>query len=304
MKQKIIVWFAFFMLVTSSASAHVMNRDNMYRDIAMSEMADAIVFATSLGIIRDVENDQQFKPSTTLTMKTLAAWYGAFQRLDGTNEHELATAAVAVGYVSTIEGNATYADVNQLYFDGQLALTNEQATLTRAEFAEFITTHAMTVFGEETLLAQAAFTAGPTGVVEAVNKVDTAYVLTIGGKPYTLGMHPSIIGNSVDPSIWTGQYIAQSFFAPNHTSDMHSHDAASQALQFIVLGDTPFITAISEVEEDTTATSLQTIEQALIIDEEPVETSSENNRMMWLVMFGVGAIVIGSLYMYKRKSLK
>ena len=332
--KKVIAIIVACMLVSTSAFAHVMNRNNTFEDLALTEAADEIVMLSALGIVSYLDNGFAFKPTTTLTAKDLAAWVAMYNGLQAETSDELAKAALEAELVTTIEGDATYALVNDAYFHGKLTLENPGQTMTREQFALFVFEHLTADIGGHTLLDMAKFTPGPKGVVEQVERVTknipsgstaSVFMITINGEQYEMGMHPRVIADSVDPTVWIGQTVAQSWYGPNATADHTGHNDSHQnyneqsndemkpiispdtvaetALQVVVIGDTPLIATETEHHEAHEVTGEQLTEQTadeveqvlaeVAAEQEQEKQSTNNNIWLYIVLVALAIAIIG-----------
>lgn len=334
MKKKVLAIFLSCMLVSTSAFAHVMNRHNVFEDLALTEAADEIVMLSALGIVSYLDNGFAFKPTTTLTAKDLAAWVAMYNGIQAETSDELAKAALEAELVTTIEGDATYTLVNEAYFHGKLTLENPEQTMTREQFALFVFEHLTADIGNHTLLDMSQFTPGPTGVVEHAERVTknipsgsttSVYMITINGEQYEMGMHPRVIADSVDPTVWIGQKVAQSWYGPNATADHaghnHSHQnhtehandetkptispdtVAETALQVVVIGEVPFIAtekghheAHGMTAEQLTEQTAEEVEQVLAeaaTEQEQEKPSTNSNTWLYIVLVALAIVIIG-----------
>lgn len=270
--------------ITTTAHAHIMNRHNIYSDLSLTDAADDIVLLAALHVIQP--DGQVFEPTAPLTMKQLAEWVAGYYSLAD------AQAAVAAGFVKTLNGNATYAAVNEAYFNHHISLSEEQQReLTREEFAKFVASHVNTQVNGQTMLEAANFTEGPTGTIEAATVEHGANVITIDGTSYTLGHHPSVIAASADPAVWIGEHVAESYIGPNSERDYDKH-GEEMALQFIVLGNERYTALPAEQQAQTVS-----VEQALdnvVTQTAPSqkEVHTPNNGIYVVVAFLVIAFIV------------
>lgn len=343
MFKKVGVVLCMMMLVTTSAFAHVMNEDNVFDDLSISEASKEIVLLAALGVISYQDAEITFRPLDPLTAKDLAAWVGSYYGLEGTTSLELAQAALADELITTIDGEATYALVNEAFFHGTLQLTNTDDTMTREQFAKFVASHVHTDIGGHTLMEMSGFTAGPTGVIEKVERVTkqtptgenaNIYQLTIDGDMYEMGMHPRTITDSVDPLVWRGLNVAESWYGPNvatdHTGIRMDHEGheghategqqamssgdevAATALQFVVIGDTSLTPTIGEVATGKPSTNesgaTDKVDEQLsgIGSQQEVATeASESSTNMWIWWVVIAVVfVAGLLAFFMRKRRK
>ena len=336
MFKKIGILLCMMMFVANSAFAHIMNETNLYEDLSISEAADEVVLLTALGVITSQDKGRTFRPKDILTARELVAWIGSYKGIDGTTSDELAQAALADELISTIEGKATYSLVNEVLFRGALQLENPNEEITREQFAKFVASRAYQKIDGQTLLDKAGFTTGPTGVIEKVElktKITASgekvniYQLTIGGKLYELGLHPQVIADSVDPLVWQGKNIAESWYGQNFLTDVIvtsikeeqqkeiSDDVVDNfALQFIVIGDTPVITQLQsgeksqgpELSHQSESTSKAAEQLSSIVTHPVTDTSKSSSNVVGFV--GIGIVLVGGLLTFgmhkRRNSLK
>ncbi|WP_312109018.1 hypothetical protein [Brevibacillus reuszeri] len=211
------------LLFPTVVSAHIVNEQNLYDDLEYSKAKTEIVYLSGLGIIPyDHHGSTLFAPQDKLTRGDLAVWVGTFMgAADKEASHDdIMAAAVKKGLVSAVDGNATYADVNQAYFKGKVALSNANQELTKEEFALFMAEHLSDSIDGKTIYDQGGFIPGPNGKVEKVTVQEEkdgagnsvkVYALTLAGNNYVLSAHPRILQASVDPAEWEGKNIQESW---------------------------------------------------------------------------------------------
>lgn len=337
MIQKMGMFLVAFLIFATSASAHIMNKDNVFNDLSLTEAADEVVLLSSLGIVSYLDGSFEFKPTAQLTAKDLAAWVAGYNGLEGASTDELARAAVKAELIATIDGDATYGLVNDVFFHGMLVLENAETTLTREEFAQFVVSHVNRDIGGHTLLEMSGYTPGPTGTIEHVNRVKKqtpsgsnayVYLLTVDGTVYEVGMHLRVVANSTDPAVWVGQQIAESFNGPNVATDnagkhLHheSHETyddaviaeeisetaseivAAMAIQFLVVGDTAFTTLTEEIIVKNKPTEIAT---ALAEVNETVEAKLETEApsQTWKIISVLALICMAVVVFLMRKANK
>ena len=341
MFKKVGILFSILILTTTPAFAHVINETNLLEDLSITEAAQEVVLLSALGVIPSQDMEQTFRPLDTLTAWDLAGWIGYYNRLEGKTLNELSKAAVEEGLISTIEGNATYSLVNEAFFLGELQLENPNEQLTHDEFAKFVAAHVHKKVNGLSLMDKAGFMSGPTGVIERVERKTkktpkgenvNVYQLTIDGKLFELGLHPRAITDSVDPLVWQGQHIAESWYGSNFDTDTARHlhqdeDKASNeqpvgisedtvadiALQFIVIGDRSETPALQAEEKAFTEEQIPQVVETAKLDEQlsslttqpkSVEGSSisTTNKSGFLA---IGIVLIGGLLAFgfhKRKN--
>lgn len=291
MDRKITVLVLLLCFIATNASAHIMNRDNVYADLSLTEAADEIVLLAALHVIQP--KAQQFEPTAMLTMAQLAKWVAGYYGLADEQ------AAVEAGFIHTLEGNATYEAVNAAYFNNALPL-QQTGALTREAFAQFVAAHVNNAMNGQTMIEAASFTAGPTGVIEAFQQIDGKNVLMINGTAYTLGDHPSVIAHTIEPTAWVGQTISESYIGPNREQD-YVKASDQTALQFIVLGQErytvqPFTEAITMVAQ---------AEQHVETFEEVVgKEHTTNVSITWIYGLLIVVTVMGMMFMWKRRNVR
>ena len=214
MWKKAICICSFLLLITTNVSAHVMNSQSVFEDIHYTEAAEDILLISALGMVSAESGKQTFRPQDPLTREELGEFVGGYFRF----EDEL---ALEKGYLSSTKGEATYADVNQAFFENELTVENPEGTMTREEFAQFIAANLERDIGGQTLAERSGFAAGPTGLIEKVQQVEETYELTIDGKVYELGEHPYVAAESVDPLVWQGMSLTKSWEGPSEKNALH-----------------------------------------------------------------------------------
>jgi hypothetical protein len=233
--KKIVAFLSLFVLLLSSpVSAHVYNEKTLYDDIEFSEAKEEIVYLRGLDVIASEKGARLFKPQEKLTKEELAFWVASFKGLGGAGHghgeaspNDLQQKAVEKGLINSLEGNATYADVNQTYFGGKAQVEKLDSELTKEEFALFMGKFLHEKVGGETLESMAGAEEGPVGVVEKVTveeigegeKKKKAYTLTISGKEYKVSGHPKMLYGPVDLTQWEGKKIRHSLLITGHSGE-------------------------------------------------------------------------------------
>lgn len=225
------------MAVPTSALAHITNEQNLYEDLQYSEAKSEIVYLSGIGVIASDHGTMLFSPKEPLKRADLGYWVGSFFKLAGgdAKHEELAQAALEKGLVPSLEGIATYEDINRAYFKGKAQLENPAGEVTREEFARFLYEHRSEAIDGKTLPEQAGFARGPVGTVEKVTSVEEkdasgnstrTYVLKVADQQVELTAHPKIVQAPVDPAEWEGRSITESWVV--------SQDGRPKQLQVIV----------------------------------------------------------------------
>jgi len=225
----VIVALAFVLagLGAPAASAHIVHPGNAFSDIGLSAHKDEIVYASRLGLIAGEESGDVFRPGEPLRRADLAHWAAAFYGLAEADDAAAAgQAALTGGLVDTLEGNATYGDINRAVFRGQLTLEDgaypADREATREQYAAFVVAFASTQVEGKRLEAHAGLAAGPAGIVRADSDPDAAfgYKLTIDGRTWTLSPHPRIVHAPGDPELWDGLQLAASWISSGEEGDV------------------------------------------------------------------------------------
>ena len=330
MRNRTVLCLLLCFFFTASASAHVMNENNIFSDAGVSEYANDLVVLSSLGIVSNLDGSFEYQPQKALTAQDLAAWTARYHGIDADTSAQLAQAALERNLVSTIEGEATYQLVNEAFFQNQLDIHNPTETMTRDEFAAFVAKHVHTDIGGQTLLQMSGYSEGPTGQVEAVERVQkltetgskaNVYMLTIDGEVYEMGMHPRAIADSADPAVWIGQTISESYFGANAEGDYASkptHETAesgngehvaSVALQLVIVGEESYTQKQQEnnvVTDEASAEENQQIEQALsgVEQQESTEAEGQDNGYLKLIVIVIviGVFIMGIVKFFRSKN--
>jgi hypothetical protein len=232
----------------------LLNDQNLYEDIQFVQAKDDLMRLSGIGVIANDHGVPLFRPQDMLTRMDLAYWAGSFLQPGGhetaADSMDVAKAALAQGVVSSLQGNATYGDVNRAYFQGQAKVDHPDSELSREAFVLFMAPYLHTRINGGTLYETAGYSMGPTGTVETVTNQDTTdangklskkYEMKINGKSYALTAHPKVLNGPVSPSFWQGKLIKESWLLPQKTGsddkliqlvvfDKTGKDAAAQAV--------------------------------------------------------------------------
>jgi len=212
MKKILTVIAASFIAFATTSYAHITNENTIYEDVEYSQAKEQLVALRSINAIGYESGANVFEPQKKLTKLDLAFHVSTFYALGGDEEEntlskeQTAKLAVDKGYVNSLEGNATYQDVNKAYFDGKIALKEEKKELTKEEFVFFLT------YDINDLLTKAKVTEGPVGKVDSVKvKGEEEITFTIDGKDYPFYGHGKVINGPVDLKKWEGKKIGESY---------------------------------------------------------------------------------------------
>jgi hypothetical protein len=298
--KKIGILLAFVILLFSSTvSAHVVNEKTIYDDIEFSEAKEEIVYLRGLDMIAHERGALLFKPQEKLTKLELAFWVATYKKLGGhdASKEELQKAAVEKGLIDSLEGDATYEDVNKAYFNGKAPVETAGAELTKEDFVQYMGTFLTEKVDGKTLFDMAGYEPGPSGVVEKVEfetegEGDSAYKVfryTIGGTTYQVSQHPKILNGPVDLGVWEGKEIEESWLASGHDEE--------KVVQIVKVKEAQFL----DVEIGDTQTAGETKQPDNQVKEEKAE--SQPKKGFPVVPVGgvvILVIVLGWLFMKKK----
>ena len=159
-----------------------------------------------------------FDPDAPLSRFDLASWGALVADLGEGGENPdtdaLAAAALEQGLVDSIEGQATYEEINDLLFHGQLTDYRPAATPTGGEAASYIAAQLSTSAGA-TLLGRRGLRFGPVGEVVRVESRSnpdggSTYVITIGETSLPMYVHGRVGNGPVDLVKWRGLTVRRS----------------------------------------------------------------------------------------------
>jgi hypothetical protein len=204
MKKLIYAFFIFSLFFSTSAYAHVVNEKTIYDDIEFSKATEQIVYLRALNVIPYVAGANLFKPQEKLSKSDLDLWSSTYKK----GKHK-----------ETLQGNATYADVNKAYFDGKATVDNPSNEITHEEFALFVGKYITEKINGKSLLESNGFESGPTGTIEGIKsttagegeKAYKVFQIIIDKKAYQVSEHPKILYGLVDLNAWVGKKIKQTW---------------------------------------------------------------------------------------------
>ncbi len=220
MKIKDCLTFVVVVLTTlftiDNAAAHIKNEASQFPDIEFSDARFDIVLLVGAGIIPETP---VFEPNAPFSRSDFASWAALAENLGAGGEtpdtEALAAAALEQGLIESLDGQATYEDLNQAFFRGQLTPDQPAATPTKGEAASFIAAHLNTSAGEA-LLARRGVRMGPAGHtarVELQRNPDggNTYMLTIGETSLPMYAHGRVANGPTDLVQWDGRNVRRSF---------------------------------------------------------------------------------------------
>jgi len=195
-----------------SAGAHIKNEETQYPDIDFSPARFDIVLLAAAGMVPETP---VFEPDRPFTRKDLAVWLALGKgKLDGGENPDvetLARKALTAGLIETLDGDATFADLDRLFFGGTTASDRATQTPTKAEAASYVAAHL-----SAEALALRGLIEGPAGTVGAVaskptDDGDNVYILTIGQTSYPMYAHGRVARGPTDLLAWEGRTVARTF---------------------------------------------------------------------------------------------
>ncbi|QDQ02725.1 hypothetical protein FOH38_20985 [Lysinibacillus fusiformis] len=302
MRKYILMVLMSTLLLAPTAYAHTMDKTMLYTDVpATTPDLQEIMVLHSIGLIGYNGTDMALNPTENLSREDFAGWVGGFFGLEGSTVDELAQAAKNEDYVSTLEGDITYKEINTALFHNKLEFEKPDATLTKDEYISFLTENIDVDMGGHTLLQMGGFSYGPTGTIEDVVTGDETGLI-IDGKTYMLSGHPRIFADSTEAESWVGQKLEQSILT---TSAGHHHGHETQTttmtaptLQYIQLGTTTQVATEDTKQEQPIANATPRDQQQ---SSEAADTTSSSTSTLWMVAVGAILAVIMGIAFWKRK---
>ena len=120
------------LLASGQVQAHILNETSQFPDIKTSEARFDIVLLVGAGVIPETP---QFEPEKKFSRTDLAAWAaqtaGLLKSADKPDIKALASAALEQGLVTSLEGDASYAEINTVFMQGKGTAAQAEATPTR-----------------------------------------------------------------------------------------------------------------------------------------------------------------------------
>lgn len=218
MNQSLRRWLLAVMLaVPGLSSAHILTEANQFPDIKNAEARFDIVLLVGAGIVPETP---EFGPDNKLSRADLAAWAAHAAGLLGKPAAKpdmaaLAKAALDQGLVKSIEGDASYAELDAVFSSGQGRPAQADAVPTRGQAAAWLAAGlAAPVSGS--LLEKTGLLPGPVGVVSAVESKTnpdggTSTFLTIGDTTLPVYTHAKVGNGPSNLSKWKGLTARRTF---------------------------------------------------------------------------------------------
>ena len=203
------------LLFCGSALGHIKNEATQFPDIEFSNARFDIVVLVGAGIIPETP---VFEPDKALSNEELAAWVALAEGLGRGGENPdtaaLAAAALEQGFVESLAGDASLADLNRVFFAGNLDIDDGERTPSKADAASLIATALGSEVGQA-LLERRGLGTGVGGDVTEVAIEEghhgNAYVLTIGGTKLQMDEHGRVANGPTDLLQWEGRRVRRSF---------------------------------------------------------------------------------------------
>lgn len=227
--------------LSAPAFGHIKNEASQFPDIEFSDARFDIVMLVGAGIIPETP---VFEPDKTLSRHELATWVALSRGLGAGGENPdtaaLADAALEAGIVSSLEGEATFHELNTLFFGGEAEVAHPEEIPTKADAAGFIAAHLDTGAGLA-LLESRGLEPGATGGVAAVATREghhgSVYVITVGDTTLPMDQHGRVANGPTDLLQWEGRTVRRSFTRPGGDSAVWTYleaqpvgaDAAAEA---------------------------------------------------------------------------
>ena len=282
------LFFAALLIVAvmagTPAQAHIKNDASQFPDIEFSDSRFDIVILVGAGIIPETP---VFEPDASLSRADLAVWAALYNNLGEGGEtpdtEALSKAALENGIIPTLDGPASYTDINNIFFQGHLVLDQPDAGLTKAEAASFIGGHFATTEGVA-LLEKRGLEPGPTGQISQVESRTnpdggSSYFITVGGTTMPMYSHGRVANGPTDLVQWQGRTIRKSFVRKQAELTLWMYLEA-EPVQAVV------VDAASQAAQDAANT-------------EPVIQTNRN------LLYGliVGVLLLGVILFFKRKRI-
>lgn len=206
---------ALFSFLAAAASAHIKNEATQFPDIEFSDARFDIVVLVGAGIIPETP---VFEPDKILSRAELASWAALTEGLlrggETPDVAALSGAALEHGLVGSLEGDASLAELNRVFFDGQLDVDDAERAPSKAEAATIIAA-ALGSDAGRTLLSKRGLEPGATGDITAVTITEghhgNAYVIAIDDTALQMDEHGRVANGPTDLLQWEGRSVRRSF---------------------------------------------------------------------------------------------
>lgn len=241
--------------ICGNAFAHIKNEASQFPDIEFSESRFDIVVLVGAGIIPETP---VFEPDKPLSKRELVTWAALAVNLAAGGEtpdtDALADAALEQGLVDSLEGTASYADLNDLFFAGRLSVDTATATPTKAQAASFIASQLHTDAGQA-LLETRGLRFGDVGQITAVelgqeHHGDSTYLISVGNTALPMYSHGRVANGPTDLVQWQGRVIRRSFVRGQGDAMMWAYLEAEPLKEAVTFGAVATETAPATVQPD------------------------------------------------------
>ena len=272
-------------LFSINLSAHIKNEGSQFPDIEFSDSKFEIVLLVGAGILPETP---VFEPDLALTRTELAAWaalaVGLAEGGETPDLRKLSEAALEAGLLDSLDGEATFDDINNILFQGQLTPETPTAVPSKGQAASYIAANFTTGVKGETLLDHKGMRVGPVGeVTEVESRMNpdggSSYYISVAGVTYPLYSHGRVANGPTDLIQWKGRTVRKTFLRD--------------------LGDlTLWIYLEAEPIQASTTANLTANAASSNPGNQEVEVSTNNNLLYGLV---IAVLVMGVLLFFKSK---
>lgn len=265
-----------------TVSAHIKNDASQFPDIEFSDARYDIVILVGAGIIPETP---VFEPDAPLTLSDLAVWASLYNNLGEGGETPdtgaLGKLALEQGLVASLEGPASYADINNIFFQGQLTIDPAAAAPTKADAAVFIA-EKLTAPEGAAMLEKRGLQPGQTGEISQIESRanpdgGSSYFITLAGTTMPMYSHGRVANGPTDLLQWKGRQIRRSFVRKQGDLTLWMYLEA-EPVQAVVV--------------DTATKIAQDAAKEQVVPE-------SNNGLLYGLIAGV--LVLGLLLFFKRK---
>lgn len=278
------------LLFAGVADAHIKNEATQFPDIEFSDARFDIVLLVGAGIIPETP---VFEPDKRLSMQELATWAALAEGLTqgGETPDVAAMSALAVehGLLDSVDGDATFSQLNELIFDSMLVLENPDQIPTKAEAASLIAAQLNSELGLA-LLKKRGLDRGASGMLSAVEARDghhgNAYFITIGDTTLEMDAHGRVANGPTDLLQWQGKNISRSFVRGS------GHHAKWTYLEAVIPAPAEPVNDVAPAMEVAAPEDSPTGEQ--------VEVAPKYDRQL-LYLLVVAALILGAFLFSRRR---
>lgn len=225
----VLMWSVLVLIGTSGALAHIKNDETQFPDIDFSKARFDIVLLAAAGVIPETP---VFEPDRPLQRRDLAVWLalgkGAAEGGENPDVDGLAKAALKAGLIESLDGAASFGDIDRLFFNGAIASGQPASTPTRAEAASYLARHLGVSTDGMSLLQRRGLSGGPTGIVTRVTSNpgddgDMVYVVAVGDVARPFYAHGRVARGPADLLAWEGRTVSHSLMRTIDGRDMWTY---------------------------------------------------------------------------------